>query len=105
MTNSHAAREIDTSRPHSARMYDYYLGGKDHFDVDKQAAETVAAVYPGIFTCARENRAFMHRVSGWTSAPASPPSRTCTRSRSPWLPRRAWSTPTTTPWSSSTPSA
>ncbi|MDH6484141.1 SAM-dependent methyltransferase [Streptomyces sp. SAI-127] len=63
MTNSHAAREIDTSRPHSARMYDYYLGGKDHFDVDKQAAETVAAVYPGIFTCARENRAFMHRAT------------------------------------------
>ncbi|MFF7550818.1 SAM-dependent methyltransferase, partial [Streptomyces canus] len=60
---SHAAREIDTSRPHSARMYDYYLGGKDHFDVDKQAAETVAAVYPGIFTCARENRAFMHRAT------------------------------------------
>jgi hypothetical protein len=63
MTNSHAAREIDTSRPHSARMYDYYLGGKDHFDVDKQAAETVAAAYPGICTCARENRAFMHRAT------------------------------------------
>ncbi|MFF7645699.1 SAM-dependent methyltransferase [Streptomyces canus] len=63
MTHSHAAREIDTSRPHSARMYDYYLGGKDHFDVDKQAAEAVASVYPGIFTCARENRAFMHRAT------------------------------------------
>ncbi|MFF3950197.1 SAM-dependent methyltransferase [Streptomyces sp. NPDC001902] len=63
MSNSHAARDIDTSRPHSARMYDYYLGGKDHFDVDKQAAETVASVYPGIFTCARENRAFMHRAT------------------------------------------
>ena len=63
MTNSHAAREIDTSRPHSARMYDYYLGGKDHFEVDKQAAETVAAAYPGIFTCARENRSFMHRAT------------------------------------------
>jgi hypothetical protein len=42
MTSSHAARDIDTSRPHSARMYDYYLGGKDHFEVDKQAAEAVA---------------------------------------------------------------
>jgi len=63
MTNSHAARDIDTSRPHSARMYDYYLGGKDHFEVDKQAAETVAAVYPGIFVCAKENRAFMHRAT------------------------------------------
>ncbi|MCX4878789.1 MULTISPECIES: SAM-dependent methyltransferase [unclassified Streptomyces] len=63
MTNSHAARDIDTSRPHSARMYDYYLGGKDHFEVDKLAAETVASVYPAIFVCARENRAFMHRAT------------------------------------------
>jgi hypothetical protein len=44
-------------------MYDYYLGGKDHFEVDAQAAERVAAVYPSIFTCARENRAFMHRAT------------------------------------------
>ncbi|MYS19469.1 S-adenosyl methyltransferase [Streptomyces sp. DvalAA-14] len=63
MTGSHAPRDIDTSKPHSARMYDYYLGGKDHFDVDKQAAERVASVYPGIFVCARENRAFMHRAT------------------------------------------
>ncbi|GHB57365.1 SAM-dependent methyltransferase [Streptomyces phaeochromogenes] len=63
MSNSQAARDIDTSRPHSARMYDYYLGGKDHFDIDKQAAESVAAAYPGIFVCARENRAFMHRAT------------------------------------------
>lgn len=63
MSTPHAARDIDTSRPHSARMYDYYLGGKDHFAIDKQAAENVAEVYPGIFTCARENRAFMHRAT------------------------------------------
>ncbi|WP_367125144.1 SAM-dependent methyltransferase [Streptomyces phytohabitans] len=63
MTNRQAARDIDTSRPHSARMYDYYLEGKDHFEVDKQAAEAVAVAYPGIFVCARENRAFMHRAT------------------------------------------
>ncbi|MFF7474722.1 SAM-dependent methyltransferase [Streptomyces sp. NPDC008092] len=63
MTNSHAARDIDTSRPHSARMYDYYLGGKDHFEVDKQAAESVASAYPSVFVAARENRAFMHRAT------------------------------------------
>jgi len=63
MTGSRAARDIDTSKPHSARMYDYYLGGKDHFEVDKLAAEKVAAAYPGIFVCARENRAFMHRAT------------------------------------------
>ncbi|MFJ3659758.1 SAM-dependent methyltransferase [Streptomyces sp. NPDC090119] len=63
MTNSHAARDIDTSRPHSARMYDYYMGGKDHFEIDRQAGEAAASVYPGIFLCARENRAFMHRAT------------------------------------------
>ncbi|MEU9476149.1 SAM-dependent methyltransferase [Streptomyces sp. NPDC048191] len=63
MSSTPASRDIDTSRPHSARMYDYYLGGKDHFEVDKQAAETVAGVYPGIFVCARENRSFMHRAT------------------------------------------
>ncbi|MFH8441992.1 SAM-dependent methyltransferase [Streptomyces sp. NPDC018026] len=63
MSDTRAARGLDTSRPHSARMYDFYLGGKDHFPVDKQAAEAVAEAYPGIFTCARENRAFMHRAT------------------------------------------
>ncbi|GGV76419.1 MULTISPECIES: SAM-dependent methyltransferase [Streptomyces] len=63
MTNSQAGRDLDTSRPHSARMYDYYLGGKDHFEVDKKAAAAVADAYPGIFVCARENRAFMHRAT------------------------------------------
>jgi hypothetical protein len=63
MSNSQAARDIDTSRPHSARMYDYYLGGKDHFEIDKRAAEAVVNVYPDIFTCAREVRAFMHRAT------------------------------------------
>ncbi|MFD8535358.1 SAM-dependent methyltransferase [Streptomyces rubrogriseus] len=63
MSSTQGARGLDTSRPHSARMYDFYLGGKDHFPVDKQAAEAVAEAYPGIFTCARENRAFMHRAT------------------------------------------
>jgi len=54
---------IDTSRPHSARMYDHYLGGKDHFPVDAEAAEKVAEAFPGIFTCAREVRHFMHRAT------------------------------------------
>ncbi|MBQ1092822.1 SAM-dependent methyltransferase [Streptomyces sp. B93] len=63
MTTMRAPRDIDTSRPHSARMYDYYLGGKDHFEVDQKAAESVAAVFPGVFVCARETRAFMHRAT------------------------------------------
>ena len=32
---------IDTTRPNMARMYDYWLGGKDNFEVDRKAAEAV----------------------------------------------------------------
>ncbi|GHJ36998.1 SAM-dependent methyltransferase [Streptomyces sp. TS71-3] len=61
MSSSPAARDIDTSRPHSARMYDYYLGGKDNFDVDREAAEKVVETWPSIITTARQIRAFMRR--------------------------------------------
>ncbi|ATL88161.1 putative S-adenosyl-L-methionine-dependent methyltransferase [Streptomyces malaysiensis subsp. malaysiensis] len=44
-------------------MYDFYLGGKDNYEADREAAARVAASYPGIFVCARENRAFMHRAT------------------------------------------
>jgi hypothetical protein len=54
--------EIDISRPHSARMYDYYLGGKDNFAPDREAAEKVLAGMPTGRTFARENRAFMGRA-------------------------------------------
>ncbi|MFC4496570.1 SAM-dependent methyltransferase [Streptomyces ovatisporus] len=55
--------QIDTSRAHSARMYDYYLGGKDWYPVDQEAAEKVKEVFPFIVTGARANRDFMHRAT------------------------------------------
>jgi len=54
---------IDTSRPHSARMYDYYLGGKDWYPVDEEAAERVLTVCPQIRHTAETNRSFMHRAT------------------------------------------
>ncbi|HZU57844.1 MAG TPA: SAM-dependent methyltransferase [Actinocrinis sp.] len=54
--------EIDTSVAHTARMYDYYLGGKDNYEVDRDAAEQVLAVFPQMRTIARENRAFLGRA-------------------------------------------
>ncbi|MER7048433.1 SAM-dependent methyltransferase [Streptomyces jumonjinensis] len=54
---------IDTSKPHPARMYDYYLGGKDSYPVDWEAAEQAIAFLPGIKEGARANRAFMQRAS------------------------------------------
>jgi S-adenosyl methyltransferase len=45
--------------PNSARMYDYYLGGKDNFPVDREAAEKAVAAMPVIPVLARANRAFL----------------------------------------------
>lgn len=50
-------------RPHSARMYDYFLGGKTHYTIDREAAEKIASGFPGVFVAARHNRDFMHRVT------------------------------------------
>jgi hypothetical protein len=57
-----APSEIDTSRPHPARMYDYYLGGKDNYVVDREAAAAVLHALPEARDIARENRAFLQRV-------------------------------------------
>jgi hypothetical protein len=48
-------------RPHSARMYDYYLGGKTNYTADREAADEVIGSFPAIRTVARVNRAFMQR--------------------------------------------
>jgi S-adenosyl methyltransferase len=54
--------KIDTSKPHPARMYDYMLGGKNHFAADREAtAKAMAAVPSGRFG-ARANRVFLGGV-------------------------------------------
>jgi SAM-dependent methyltransferase len=53
---------IDTSRPHPARMYDYYLGGKDNFPADREAAERAISSFPRLPLTANENRSFMARA-------------------------------------------
>jgi hypothetical protein len=53
---------LDITRPHTARMYDYYLGGKNHFAADRELAEKMLAVVPSARTAARENRAFLGRA-------------------------------------------
>ncbi|MDT0266763.1 SAM-dependent methyltransferase [Streptomyces sp. DSM 44915] len=56
------ALDLRTDQPHSARMYDYLLGGKDHYTVDAEAAEAALAPFPLLRTAARENRAFLGRA-------------------------------------------
>jgi hypothetical protein len=53
---------IDPSRPHPARMYDYGLGGKNHFAADRQAFDTAVHSARGLRTGLRENRKFLGRV-------------------------------------------
>ncbi|QKG24236.1 SAM-dependent methyltransferase [Actinomadura verrucosospora] len=53
---------IDTSVPHSARVWNYWLGGKDNYPVDREVGEQVRAVYPGIVDVARHSRAFLGRA-------------------------------------------
>jgi len=53
---------FDTSVAHQARMYDYWLGGKDNFAADRKAAQESLAAFPGMAHLARANRAFLGRV-------------------------------------------
>jgi S-adenosyl methyltransferase len=61
---------FDTSVPNPARMYDYFLGGKDHFPADKAAAEQLLATVPLTRVGARENRAFLQRAVGFLAGEA-----------------------------------
>ena len=54
--------EVDTTRASVARMYDYFLGGSHHFEVDRDKAKEVLAVLPEARIFARNNRAFLRRV-------------------------------------------
>ena len=56
------ASEIDTSKPHPARMYDAYLGGKDNYAADRAAVRQILRAFPEVRAMARANRAFMQRA-------------------------------------------
>ncbi|MCX4392462.1 SAM-dependent methyltransferase [Streptomyces sp. NBC_00053] len=53
---------IDTTRPHPARVYDWFLGGKDNYPVDEELGRQIAALSPDTKRIARHNRWFMHRA-------------------------------------------
>jgi hypothetical protein len=54
--------EIDTTRPHPARMYDAYLGGKDNYAADREAVRQILHSWPEVRAMARANRAAMQRM-------------------------------------------
>jgi len=62
--------DIDTSVAHPARVYDYWLGGKDNFAADREAGDRVLAATPGLRERVRANRAFLVRVVRYLAAEA-----------------------------------
>jgi hypothetical protein len=65
---SAAPAEIDTTVAHPARVYDYWLGGTSNFAADREAAERVLAVTPGLRFRVRANRAFLARAVRFLAA-------------------------------------
>jgi S-adenosyl methyltransferase len=61
---------FDTSIPNVARMYNCWLGGKDNFAADREAAERSAAAVPQLPRLARENRKFLSRAVRYLAADA-----------------------------------
>jgi len=54
--------KLDTSVPHSARVWNYWLGGKDNFAADRMVGDQVMAMFPDITRLARADRAFLGRA-------------------------------------------
>ncbi|HZB32707.1 MAG TPA: SAM-dependent methyltransferase [Streptosporangiaceae bacterium] len=61
---------IDTSVPHSARIWNYWLGGKDNFPVDRLAGDDYIQTFPGILDVARLTRQFLIRAVNYLAGDA-----------------------------------
>ncbi|MBL7493987.1 SAM-dependent methyltransferase [Frankia sp. AgB1.9] len=55
--------DLRTDVAHTARMYDYFLGGKTNYPADREAAEEILTIYPNAPATSRANRAFMTRAA------------------------------------------
>jgi len=58
---------FDPATPNMARIYDYWLGGKDHFPADRAEAERLLGIYPPLRDLVRENRAFVTQAVNWAA--------------------------------------
>jgi hypothetical protein len=58
---------LDTSKANIARVYDYWLGGKDNFAADRELAEKLAAMWPPWVDACRNNRRFVCRAATWAA--------------------------------------
>jgi hypothetical protein len=65
-----AGTGIDTTVPHSARIWNYWLGGKDNYAVDREAGDAYKEIFPGIAVVARTSRGFLTRAVRYLAADA-----------------------------------
>jgi hypothetical protein len=65
-----ALSKLDITVPVSARIWNYWMGGKDYYQVDKRAGDEFAALFPGIRDMARVSRLFLGRVVSYLSGEA-----------------------------------
>ncbi len=64
-------RKLDTSVPHSARIWNYLLGGKDHYPVDQAAGDKIRETFPGMADIACQSRYMLSRVVRYLAGEAS----------------------------------
>jgi hypothetical protein len=65
-----AGTAIDTTVPHSARIWNYWLGGKDNYAVDREAGDQYLEIFPGIAVVARTSRGFLTRAVSYLAGEA-----------------------------------
>jgi len=58
---------FDSGTPNMARVYDYWLGDKDHYAADRAGAEWLLAIYPPLRDLVQENRAFVTQAVTWAA--------------------------------------
>jgi S-adenosyl methyltransferase len=64
------APKIDTTIAHTARIWNYWLGGKDNYPVDREVGDQIRQLHPGIGDYARGDRAFLARAVGYLAGEA-----------------------------------
>ncbi|MFI6170603.1 SAM-dependent methyltransferase [Nocardia sp. NPDC051052] len=65
MADANGMTDLKQGQAHSARIYDYFLGGKDNYAADRAAAAQIEQAIPNVRVVARENREFMNRAVGY----------------------------------------
>ncbi|MET9361013.1 SAM-dependent methyltransferase [Streptomyces sp. NPDC006632] len=61
-TPDHVRDRINTAQPHTARIWNYWLGGKDNYPVDRETGDQIRALHPGIGDYAQADRLFLGRA-------------------------------------------